>query len=724
MRLRHADLAFRRRVFYSPTIGVASKSPAPEQATTGQWTGPRLFVVSFIALFLELMLIRWAPSVVRLVAYYANLMLISSFLGLGLGAMTGERKWKLFGWFPAALAASVGFLLLCEFEVLPGSGAEARFYADAPRLTSYLVLIGVFAANAIVFVPLGQQIGILFRSLAPLRAYAWDLGGSLAGTVLFGVFSFTRFSPGIGMIVVMVLYLLLVERRAWRWPVPIFALTLWAVVHANDPAAIWSPYYYITITERTGVMTGNRAPSLTEPPPNLRTMTNPPSFQVHVNHDFYQFHGTLNLERYTGEDLLQITQHRQQYELPYVLGQGRDRVAVLGAGGGQDVEMALLAGSKKVDAIEIDPVLVKLSRRFNASGVYDDPRVNVIVDDGRAFLRSARPGYDVVVFGWLDSQALFSYMSNLRLDGYIYTVESLRTAYGLLNDDGVLVLSFMAQQKWLALKLIGMMTEATGKPPIVYSSLGQIVLCSPRGRHAPPPQTFGRFEHIVLEQTELGSFPPPATDDWPYLYLGGRSLPSDYAIVISALLVLSLASVLALRGRGMGSGDMHFLFLGLGFLLLETKSIGDCSLYFGATWLVTTIVVGGILLMVLAANLIGMRLARASLWHYAPLFASLLLLYFVPRNAILSLPFIQRLAWSLLIVPLPVFFAGLIFSTTFRTSSAPAMLFGANLIGATVGGFAEYLGMVSGTSSLMLLVVAAYGASLLFLSRNKALQCA
>ena len=44
----------------------------------------QLFALSFTSLFLELMLIRWVPAVVRLVAYYANLMLISSFLGLGL----------------------------------------------------------------------------------------------------------------------------------------------------------------------------------------------------------------------------------------------------------------------------------------------------------------------------------------------------------------------------------------------------------------------------------------------------------------------------------------------------------------------------------------------------------------------------------------------------------------------------------------------------------------
>jgi hypothetical protein len=68
-------------------------------------------------------------------------------------------------------------------------------------------------------------------------------------------------------------------------------------------------------------------------------------------------------------------------------------------------------------------------------------------------------------------------------------------------------------------------------------------------------------------------------------------------------------------------------------------------------------------------------------------------------------------------VPLPVFFAGLIFSTTFRAGPSPRLMFGANLVGAMIGGFCEYGGMAIGTSNLMLIVVAAYIASLVCRSR-------
>src|SRR4051812_19946930 len=97
--------------------------------------------------------------------------------------------------------------------------------------------------------------------------------------------------------------------------------------------------------------------------------------------------------------------------------------------------------------------------------------------------------------------------------------------------------------------------------------------------------------------------------------------------------------------------------------------------------------------MVLAANLVATRLARFSTWYYAPLFAALLLLWLVPRELVLGWPWEARVAWVALVVPLPIFFAGLVFSTTFRCAAAPAAAFGANLIGAMVGGFSEYLAM-------------------------------
>jgi hypothetical protein len=667
-----------------------------------------MFALSFAALFLEMMVIRWVPSVVHLVAYYANLMLLSSFLGLGAGAMASGRRWNLFGWFPVFLACQMATLLLCRNAVLGSTANEARFFQLAPSTFNGFVLVSVFAVNALMFVPLGQRMGVLFNALPRLSAYSWDLAGGLVGTLCFGLFSLRLFSPVLGMAVVMLVYLAICGRRRWLLAIPAFAAVLAAVVHGGNPHAIWSPYYYITVTSYD-----DGAIVASGPPADLRTMRNPPLYNVNVNQFGYHQDLALDPARYDpgSAKARALADYLPQYNLPYALGAARDRVLVVGAGGGTDVQASLLAGARHVDAVEIDPAIVGISRKFNAGAPYDDPRVRVHIGDARPFLAQAEPGYDLVAFGYLDSQALFSSMNNVRLDGYVYTVESIRSAYRLLNDHGMLNLSFALGRRWLGPKLYQLVAAATGRTPVVYLAdvgVGMDLCVTKDGR--PLPAVAGPMHQVSYAGTQALDLP---TDDWPFLYLSQRTIPKDYLVAIACLLSFSVAGVALLRRGSFGLNDVHFGLLGMGFLMLETKSISDTTLFFGATWFVTMVVVVGVLLMVIAANLLAERLRGFSPWLYAPLFAALLLLLVVPREAVLGFSFQGRMLWTLLVVPLPVFFAGIIFSTSFRESDSPSALFGANLIGAMLGGFCEYLSMVIGNHRLSLLVAAAYLGSLL-----------
>ena len=124
------------------------------------------------------------------------------------------------------------------------------------------------------------------------------------------------------------------------------------------------------------------------------------------------------------------------------------------------------------------------------------------------------------------------------------------------------------------------------------------------------------------------------------------------------------------------------------------------------------VVILGILIMVFLANLVALGFSRFSFLLYAPLFVSLGFLYFFPTQNVLSWPFFLRLTYSLGVIPLPIFFAGLIFSTTFRDATDPSLALGSNLLGAMVGGFAEYLRMIIGMKALLLIVLLFYLSSL------------
>lgn len=694
----------------------------------------RLFALSFTALFLELLVIRWAPAVVRLIAYYANLMLISSFLGLGLGAMLATAKRRWIGWFPAFLLLEIGLLLVARSATLPGSAEEFRFFlAEGSALLNHLILVVLFLANVLPFVPLGQEVGRLFHKLPTLTAYGWDLGGSLAGSVLFGLFSYHMFSPTIGMAAVMLAVLVLLEGRQRLVALPLFAVTLLAFIPLHSEERIWSPYYHVRYSlalqeEETPEQVARREQRAEEserarrevdfeasgtPTQALRDADEdvpPPLYVVSVNRDFYQLHGTIALERYPegAPHRDRIRSVRDQYLLRHALIPEAEDVLILGAGGGMDVEGALLAGAEHVDAVEIDPELVALSRRLNVADPYGDPRVTVHVDDARAYLEQTDETYDLVAFGLLDSQALFSSMSNLRLDGFTYTVEGFRAAWRRVRDGGMFSVTFATGRTWLVPKLVGMVREATGRTPVLYQSGAYILVCVPRFE-LDPPERFGTY-HLIDADEVATSDVPLATDDWPFLYLSTRTVPDDYVTVIVTLLIVSVLAVLRLRGRSLGIDDGHFFFMGVGFLLLQTKTIGDSALYLGSTWFVTMLVIAGVLVMMLAANALALRL-QFSRWLYAPLLAALVVVSVVSRSWVLTLPFEGRVAWVALVLTLPIFFAGVIFSTTFRSAPVPSAVFGANLIGAMVGGFCEYLGMAVGSRNLMLVVFGAYVAS-------------
>ena len=691
-------------------------------AYTPSWfghPGMRLFLASFISLFLELLLIRWVPSLVRVVAYYGNLMLISSFLGLGCGMLLAPRRLGLHRWFAAFLLILILFVSAIKGIDFQQGPDELRFLFKSASSTTTLPLVLIFALNALVFVPLGDLIGSYFQRMPPLQAYSWDLGGAITGTALFGLFSYFWFSPIYGCIIVMAVYFIYC-RNLLSFIVTgvLFGASLAIMAVGMDHTAIWSPYNHITVRELGP--DGHQKPVST-PANNIGTVQDPPFYKVQVNHDFYMWNGSIDWRRYkeptryllkpTESSVVSLLNLAEAYILPHLIRPGAKEVLVVGSGGGIDVETALLYGAERVDAVEIDPVIIRLGHQYNASQSYKDPRVSIHNTDARAFFKQTDKSYDMVVFGLLDSQSVFSQMSNIRLDGYVYTEESFREAFSLLRERGLLSISFYsAGQLWLLDRLVTMVRSSTHTVPLVYTRpTGQVTILAGNGFVPQGPSHLVNYRRI--EWSPSGT--PEATDDWPYLYLRKRFIPSDYLVNVGALLIISLIFVFLSSDSKRKGIDLHFFFLGAGFLLLETKSITTISLYFGTTWFVSMVVILGVLIMVLLANLVASRLKRFSLVLYLPLIASIGFLYFYPTQNVLAWPFLSRLIYSLIIIPLPIFFAGLIFSSTFRESQNPSFSFGSNLLGATVGGFAEYLGMITGMKALLLVVLVFYLASFL-----------
>jgi spermidine synthase len=460
--------------------------------------------------------------------------------------------------------------------------------------------------------------------------------------------------------------------------------------------AYWSPYYKITVGQ------------------------DGPETVVEVNNIFHQ-------------SMAPVQQKEYFYQWPYtVFGDTFENVLVLGAGSGTDVAAALRHGASHVDAVEIDPVIIRLGREHHPDRPYSDPRVTIVNDDARHFLRTTNKTYDLVVFALIDSLTMQSSFSGVRLESYMFTEESFRAVRDRLTPDGLLVVYNYFREPWLVDRLANIAAIAFGQEPRVHvhearAYLG-VMIAGPRvarldgdpeipdrvtafgQSHAPSPARIHRRDASI----------EPSTDDWPFLYLRDRHLPRHYVAALALILIVSTVVVMyVVRGQA-GRWSWQFFLLGAGFMLLETKSIIQFALLWGSTWVVASLAIASVLTMALAANYLVSRMEIRRPWLVGAVLLALLAANFaIPVGRV---GFESRAVESVFYAGLmfsPILCAGLLFGSAIKRSTSLARDYGTNLLGAMVGGVGEYLSLVTGFRALLVLIAVCYIGALVARSASR-----
>jgi SAM-dependent methyltransferase len=651
----------------------------------------RIAAYSALILFFELALIRYTAGYVRVFAFYLNFVLIATFLGMGVGLLRASQAQRL-RWMAVVvtplLFGAVWFLARSRIAVPadPDEFVWGIFVASSTlsrEIPLSLVVAALFTLCALFFVPLGALLGAEFRKLPPLRAYAFDISGSLAGILVFGALSAMRWPPLAWLLIGFALWVIvsLPDRRfaAMLGVAGLAALACAAAVR-SDAREYWSPYYRITVA------------------------ADGPMLRLDVNGSVHQYVMDLDSTRAAAHPYTRVA--RAGYVMPHAWVRSVDTALVVGSGTGNDVALLLQRGAKHVDAVEIDPVIADLGRALHPQQPYADPRVQLHVNDARAFLRQTDQLYDVVVFGTLDSQTLLSGMSSVRLDNYVYTVESFRSAAARLKEGGSLVVYHRSPEPYIGAKIYQMMDSAFATPVGVHfgeMNLFNLIFVAGEGAARVPA---GSPVMRDLERPYTA-----AVDNWPYLYLRGRTVPGHYRVALVIVLAVAALFVLVGARREVTHGfDPAMFFMGAGFLLVETKSVTEMSLLFGSTWTVNLLVFSSILVMVLLANLYVLRRPPLRLGVLFPaLLGALAIAYAVPASRLLWLGTAGQWVLGGLMVALPILFAALIFSTLFRATVEPSRALAWNLLGAIVGGVLEYSAMAVGIKALYLIAAGIYG---------------
>ena len=632
----------------------------------------RLVLLSFLLLFVELALIRWTGENVVYLSYFSNFVLLGSFLGIGIGFLRAHARLRLFRFAPLALAGFVAFVRVYHVQI-DRSGTQLLYFGRFTRSGApiWVMLPVVFLCTAIVMALIAEEAGRMFTRFRPLEAYRLDILGSILGIAAFTLIAFLGLPPVAWGAVVTALFLLLVPRRFLVLVAA--AVLLVALATEQKPGISWSPYYKISVVRKGSFYT------------------------VSVN----------GIPHQTITTVSQRLRREPIYGAPYErhAGGSLNNVLIIGAGTGTDVAIALAQGAHHVDAVEIDPRLYQLGKQLQPNRAYQDPRVSVYITDGRAYLEQTKRKYDLILFALPDSLTLVSGQSSLRLESYLFTQQAIGSARAHLKPGGTFAMYNYYRTQWLVDRLAGTLTQVFGKRPCVDEGRGHAHFAALADGNVRCARTWSPSSRAV---------PAPATDDYPFLYLRTRSIPGFYLVTLALILGVAIVGVRSVGARFKEMRTyLDLFFMGAAFLLLETKNVVQFALLFGTTWLVNALVFGGILIVVLAAIEVSRRVRLPPNVLYPAVFATLAVAWAIQPDDLLPLGFVPRLATALALAFAPIFCANLLFAQRFKETASLTIAFGANLLGAMIGGVLEYSSLIFGYRALLILVAGLYAAAFL-----------
>jgi hypothetical protein len=729
-------------------MAESERSPSSRESAADTWipTASAIFVISVASLFLEMLLIRWIGTEVRIFAYLQNSILIACFLGLGLGSLTSRRhialKQTLIPLVVLLTCLAIPFMRrgLGQTTELLGILNDFVFWGmvTSPDSSSTIIALvlglgitfGILIFTVDMFVPLGRLVGRLIDTYPnTIWAYTMNVAGSLAGIWLFVALSWFYQPPAVWIAVLAILLLPFIWSRPHLRGTNVLLLL---VVGLSVPAGrsseavevAWSPYQKLTLVK--GVNNGNGASAM------------PDYYTMKVNNVFFQ-----NLV-----DLSNVaigrTYRRQsesngltQFDFPLLLHPHVQKYLVVGSGTGNDIAAALRHGVREITAVEIDPAIISFGRKYHPEHPYDSASVRIVNDDARSFFTRTQEKFDVIAFGLLDSHTTTA-MTNARLDSYVYTVESIDRAKELLADGGVLVVNFAAQRHFIVDRIAGTLRHVFGKEPIVFGTPDSINwsgivfvsgnLPMARDQIALNPElqalvTGMQKSHPISLSYETNL----TTDDWPYLYLEKPRIPVIYYLLAGLIVLVTIRSYYAWNAAGILAqwhlSHWHFFFLGAAFLLLEVQNISKASALLGNTWHVNAVIISGMLVMVLIANVLQLFYPRIPIGCvYFVLIATSVALYLLDFGRFASMPYFTRAVVVGSLTTLPVAFSGILFIRSFAATKRKDEALGANLFGGLTGGLLQTLTFVTGIKALLLVVAALYGCSILTRGRQSSLR--
>jgi len=340
----------------------------------------------------------------------------------------------------------------------------------------------------------------------------------------------------------------------------------------------------------------------------------------------------------------------------------KDSALIIGPGGGRDILLAAMGGVKKITAVEVNKDLVEMVRDYSwyNGHIYNGfGNVNIIVDEGRNFLRRQKENFDIIMLSLPVTNTSRSREGYALTENYLLTTDSINDYLNHLTENGRLVIVGHGDLSMLRLLSISLATlgkrgldstRAMKHMYLVGSRLYPVFVLKktpflqeeifPRyramfkfgydplssyfpfiqrwGTLNPALMSLGRglriFDEVLNEVEKLGHDISPVSDNSPFFYKFENGIPKPVSRVfvfsiVSILVIITVWSSLLQNNRyrirkysnktdKATNPILHvviFLMLGMGFMMVEISLIQKFVLFLGRPVLSMTVLLFSIL---------------------------------------------------------------------------------------------------------------------------------
>ena len=137
---------------------------------------------------------------------------------------------------------------------------------------------------------------------------------------------------------------------------------------------------------------------------------------------------------------------KQPHALPFYLLE-KPKILVLGMGGGSDVLRSFYFGAPVIDAVELNPQIVKIvtkDQKNYTNNFFSQSNIRIHTKEARSFIRGQKETWDIIQLSLFDSLTAANAGVFALKENNLYTVEAFRDYMGHLNPGGFLTIT-----RWL-----------------------------------------------------------------------------------------------------------------------------------------------------------------------------------------------------------------------------------------------------------------------------------